>query len=46
MMINLARDLRGMIRNQEARIWDRPAKFQREIRGSTVGIWGIRFDRT
>jgi phosphoglycerate dehydrogenase-like enzyme len=40
MMINLARDLRGMIRNQEARIWERPARFQREIRGSTVGIWG------
>lgn len=40
MMVNLTRDLRGMIRNQEARIWERPAKFQREIRGSIVGIWG------
>jgi phosphoglycerate dehydrogenase-like enzyme len=40
MMVNLARDLRGMIRNQEAQIWDRPAVFQREIRGLTVGIWG------
>jgi Phosphoglycerate dehydrogenase and related dehydrogenases len=40
MMVNLARDLRGMIRNQEARIWDRPARFQHEIRGSIVGIWG------
>jgi phosphoglycerate dehydrogenase-like enzyme len=40
MMVILARDLRGMIRNQEAGIWDRPAAFQREIRGMTVGIWG------
>jgi phosphoglycerate dehydrogenase-like enzyme len=40
MMVNLARDLRGMIRNQEAAIWDNSAAFQREIRGSVVGIWG------
>lgn len=40
MMVNLARDLRGMIRNQESAIWDRAAVFQKEIRGSTVGIWG------
>ena len=40
MMVNLARDLRLMIRNQEATIWDRSAVFQREIRGLTVGIWG------
>jgi phosphoglycerate dehydrogenase-like enzyme len=40
MMVNLARNLRGMIRNQELRVWDRPAEFQREIRGLTVGIWG------
>lgn len=40
MMINLARDLRGMIRSQEAGIWDRSARFQREIRGSVVGFWG------
>jgi len=40
MMINLARDLRGMVRNQEARVWDRSARFQKEIRGSTAGIWG------
>jgi phosphoglycerate dehydrogenase-like enzyme len=40
MMVSLARNLRGMIRNQESRIWDRSAVFQREIRGSTVGIWG------
>ena len=40
MMVSLARNLRGMIRNQEARIWDRSAIFQKEIRGSIVGIWG------
>ena len=40
MMVNLARDLRGMIRNQEARVWDRSERFQKEIRGSIVGIWG------
>ena len=40
MMINLARDLRGMIRNQEAGIWDRPARFQMDLTGKTVGIWG------
>lgn len=40
MMVNLARDLRQMIRNQDAGIWDRSAVFQREIRGLTLGIWG------
>ena len=40
MMINLARDLRTMIRNQEAGIWNRTAVHQREIRGQVVGIWG------
>ncbi|MFO0503374.1 MAG: D-2-hydroxyacid dehydrogenase [Acidobacteriota bacterium] len=40
MMVNLARDLRGMIRNQEAAVWDRAARFQREVRGMTVGVWG------
>ncbi|HMF72496.1 MAG TPA: D-2-hydroxyacid dehydrogenase, partial [Flavitalea sp.] len=40
MMINLARDVRGLIRNQENKVWDRAAKFQHEIRGSIVGIWG------
>jgi phosphoglycerate dehydrogenase-like enzyme len=40
MMINLARDLRQMIRNQEAGVWDRSAVFQHEIRGQTVGLWG------
>ena len=40
MMVNLARNLRGMIRNQEKGAWDRSAVFQKEIRGATVGIWG------
>lgn len=40
MMVNLARNVRQMIRNQEGGVWDRSAQFQREIRGTTVGIWG------
>lgn len=40
MMINLARDVRGLIRNQETSVWDRSPRFQREIRGSVVGLWG------
>jgi phosphoglycerate dehydrogenase-like enzyme len=40
MMVNLARDLRGMIRNQERGHWDRSARFQREIRGGVVGVGG------
>jgi phosphoglycerate dehydrogenase-like enzyme len=40
MMINLARDLRSMIRNQDRGIWDRSAQFQNEIRNSVVGLWG------
>lgn len=40
MMVNLARDLRGLIRNQNAGIFDRDQRFQREMRGSVLGIWG------
>lgn len=40
MMINLARDMRCLIRNQDTQVWDRSARFQHEIRGSLVGIWG------
>ena len=40
MMVNLVRDLRQMIRNQERGTWDRSARFQRELRGMTVGLWG------
>ena len=40
MMINMARDLRGMILNQQQGVWDRDRRFQAEIRGRTVGFWG------
>src|SRR5262245_41730649 len=40
MMVALARDLRGMLRNQERRHWDRAARFQQEVRGGVVGLWG------
>lgn len=40
MMINLARNLRQLIRNQEGGVWDRSAEFQTEIHGKTVGLWG------
>jgi phosphoglycerate dehydrogenase-like enzyme len=40
MMVNLVRDVRQMIRNQDTAIWDRSAVFQRELRGRTVGLWG------
>jgi len=40
MMVNLARDVRTMLHHQDEKIWDRSARFQHEIRGSVVGIWG------
>ena len=40
MMINLARNLRKMIHNQEVKLWDRSSRFQTEIKGSVVGILG------
>jgi phosphoglycerate dehydrogenase-like enzyme len=40
MMINLARDLRGMIRNQDNHVWHRADRFQQEIRGRLLGLWG------
>lgn len=40
MMINLYRNFRSMIRNQESQTWDRSARYQTEIRDSVVGIWG------
>lgn len=40
MMVNLVRDMRQLLRNQDASVWDRSATFQRELRGATVGIWG------
>ena len=40
MMINLVRDVPGMFRNQQAKVWSRDARFHQEIRNKTVGIWG------
>jgi phosphoglycerate dehydrogenase-like enzyme len=40
MMVNLMRDLRGMIRNQEQARWEKTDSFQQEIRGRVVGLWG------
>lgn len=40
MMVNLARDMRSLMHNQDNGIWDRSKRFQHEIRGSVVGIWG------
>jgi phosphoglycerate dehydrogenase-like enzyme len=40
MMINLGRDLRGMIRHQDQGLWETRGRFPHEIRGSTVGLWG------
>jgi phosphoglycerate dehydrogenase-like enzyme len=40
MMVSLVRDLPGMLRNQGAARWERPAAFQQEVRGRAVGLWG------
>ena len=40
MMINLARDLRGSIRSQEAAHWDKATRYTGEIRGAALGLWG------
>jgi phosphoglycerate dehydrogenase-like enzyme len=40
MMINLTRDLRGILRNQEQARWDRAHRFEQEVRGRVVGLWG------
>jgi Phosphoglycerate dehydrogenase and related dehydrogenases len=40
MMVNMARDMRTLLHHQDEKIWDRSARFQHEIRGSVVGIWG------
>jgi phosphoglycerate dehydrogenase-like enzyme len=40
MMVNLTRNLRGMIRNQERGYWERAEQFQQELRGKIVGLWG------
>jgi phosphoglycerate dehydrogenase-like enzyme len=40
MMVNLVRDLRSMIHNQDERRFERAARFQQEVRGQLVGLWG------
>jgi len=40
MMVNLVRDLRVMIRNQEQARWERLDRFEQEVRGGVVGLWG------
>ncbi|MBY0522641.1 MAG: D-2-hydroxyacid dehydrogenase [Gemmataceae bacterium] len=40
MMVNLVRDLRAMIRNQDRGHWEKAPRYQQEIRGSVVGLWG------
>jgi phosphoglycerate dehydrogenase-like enzyme len=40
MMVNLRRDLRGMLRNQERGVWDRDGRFQQEVREGVLGLWG------
>jgi phosphoglycerate dehydrogenase-like enzyme len=40
MMVNLTRDLRGQLRNQEAGKWERGERFEQEVRGKVVGLWG------
>jgi phosphoglycerate dehydrogenase-like enzyme len=40
MMVNLARDLPAMFRNQQQANWERADRFQQDIRGKTLGLWG------
>ena len=40
MMVMFERDFRRLLDNQRARIWDRGARFQSELRGRRVGIVG------
>jgi phosphoglycerate dehydrogenase-like enzyme len=40
MMIIFERDIRGLLANQRAHVWDRGARFQSELRGRRVGIIG------
>jgi phosphoglycerate dehydrogenase-like enzyme len=40
MIVNLARDLPRMIRNQQEGRWERLPRFEQEIRGRVVGLWG------
>jgi phosphoglycerate dehydrogenase-like enzyme len=40
MMIAVVRDFQGLFDNQRHGKWNRDARFQSEIRGRTLGIWG------
>src|SRR5947209_3346505 len=40
MLVNLKRDLRGMIRDQDQGKWNRAAAYMQEVRGKVAGIWG------
>ncbi len=40
MMINLTRDLPGMLRNQQRAHWERGDRYEQEVRGRVVGLWG------
>ncbi len=40
MIVNLTRDLRGMVRHQDQAEWRRSERFAQEIRGKVVGLWG------
>jgi phosphoglycerate dehydrogenase-like enzyme len=40
MMINLTRDLPGMLLNQQTKTWARDTRFHQEIRSKVVGLWG------
>lgn len=40
MMVSLRRDLKEMLHHQEAGQWVRKPRYESEIHGSTVGLWG------
>ncbi|MDF2670864.1 MAG: D-2-hydroxyacid dehydrogenase [Paenibacillus sp.] len=40
MIVNLSRDMKRMVVNQEQKVWEKQPRFSNEIRGRTVGIWG------
>lgn len=40
MIVALARDLPRLFQHQQQTVWDRGARFQQEVRGRTLGIWG------
>jgi phosphoglycerate dehydrogenase-like enzyme len=40
MIVNLTRDLPGMMRDQQQCHWNRSHRYMQEVRGKTVGFWG------